>query len=165
MVNNIYGAGIKCGFTFIEIMIALVVLSLGMFPLLSLFSSTTSDISYTIDNVLVTTYANELIDSILAHNFDDIPETIALSELGALSGNQFFTRLAGRLSTVKPGYERFIEISTMSINLGSAAGLCQSELDKLEKYKKIKKLIVKIKFMHNGADKCFTVGTLISGAE
>lgn len=157
---------LRCGgFTFLEIMVALVVLSLGLFPILSLFSSTTADISYTIDNVLVTTYANELIDSVIAHKFDEIPENVPLAELSTLGGNQFFVKLAGRLSTLKPGYERYIEISTHSINPGNITGLCQSDMDKLEKYKKIKKLIVKIKFTHNGTVKYFNVGTLISGAE
>nr|HPG57005.1 prepilin-type N-terminal cleavage/methylation domain-containing protein [Candidatus Wallbacteria bacterium] len=81
--KNKYSSGRKNygAFSFVEIMVAVVLISIGLIPLFSLFVSTTSDVSNTIDEVLATTYANELIDSIIAHKFVDIPSSVAYSEV------------------------------------------------------------------------------------
>ena len=142
-----YHKNINRAFTFIEVMIATVVLILGLIPIFTFFISTTSDISLTIDELAATTYANELIDGVLSFSYDEIPNKIPETNVKELiDSDHFFKKFDKLISKMNPGYERFIEIESSSFNFSvppmAGAYMC----DKIKKLNSYKKIIARVRY-------------------
>lgn len=152
------------GFSFVEVMVAIVLIAIGLVPLFSLFISTTSDVSNTIDEVLATTYANELIDSIVSHKFVDIPSSIAYSEVSALAGSAFFDKIIANLTPCGSEFKRFIEIEEVDTTVSVPANVSPMIAERYNRIKSFK--IVKIKIIYNlsGKQRELDMATIVTGA-
>lgn len=154
-----YGA-----FSFVEIMVAVVLIAIGLIPLFSLFVSTTSDVSNTIDEVLATTYANELIDSIIAHKFVDIPSNITHSEVSALAGNPFFDKIIANLTPCTAEFRRFVEINETATTVQIPVNVSPLIAERYNRIKSFKIIKIKIKYDLNGRARELNMATIVTGA-
>jgi hypothetical protein len=150
------------GFSLVEVIIATALIALGLIPVFSLFVSTTSDISYTIDEIVGMTFANELIEAIVASGFDDIPGEVPETEAAKLSG-EFFQRITKRLSPSKPGYERFVEITSAELPFDENARINPNAREKVKKIKQIKVIKVSVRFKQSGRPRNLRLSTILTG--
>ncbi|HOT76899.1 MAG TPA: prepilin-type N-terminal cleavage/methylation domain-containing protein [Candidatus Wallbacteria bacterium] len=104
------------GFTFVEIMVVIVVIAVGLFPILGLFTSTTSDISSTVEDVMLLNYANEIIDSILAFPYDEIPGYLSEEDISN-SKNAFAVKLSSQISKAPGEYRRELKITGVNLKV------------------------------------------------
>jgi len=126
----------KYAFSMVELIVAIALIAVGLIPIFSIFGSTSSEISATIDEIILTGYANELIDAVINHNYDEIPGSYSSEDISS-SNDKFFVELKTKLSELKPGYKRGIEIKTESVNFDPS--LFQNlDLYAQEKFNKIK---------------------------
>jgi hypothetical protein len=100
----------------VEIIVALAIIAFGLIPVFSMFGSTSSEISSTIDEIMLAGYANELIDSVINHPYADIPESFSMEDI-SLAGTGFSAGLKNKLSVLKPGYTRGLEITKESVKV------------------------------------------------
>ncbi|HOD40332.1 MAG TPA: prepilin-type N-terminal cleavage/methylation domain-containing protein [Candidatus Wallbacteria bacterium] len=164
--KNKYSSGRKNygAFSFVEIMVAVVLISIGLIPLFSLFVSTTSDVSNTIDEVLATTYANELIDSIIAHKFVDIPSSVAYSEVQTLAGSPFFDKIIANLTPCSSEFRRYVEISETATTVQIPANVSPLIAERYNRIKSFKIVKIKIKYDLNGRARELNMATIVTGA-
>lgn len=104
----------KNAFSMVEIIVALALIAVGLIPVFSLFGSTSSEISATIDEIILAGYANELIDAIINHPYDAIPGEYSSADITGTS-DKFFKALAPKLSALKPGFKRGVAIKTKAV--------------------------------------------------
>jgi len=150
----------KSAFTFVEVVMATVIIVVGLIPVCASFISTTSDISYTIDEVLATTYANELMDAIISHSYDEIPVSIARSEVTSLGSNAFFQKLITSLSQAKPGFKRYVEIIALSAGYVKPQNLSSYQQKKFDRLNKLKLVRVSIEYKSGGRPRELNIGTI-----
>ena len=151
-------------FSFVEIMVAVVLIAIGLLPLFSLFVSTSSDVSNTIDEVLATTYANELIDSIIAHKFSEIPSSVPYAEVPTLAGNPFFTGIIANLTPCAAEFKRFVEISEAATTVQIPAGVSPLIAERYNRIKSFKIVKIKIKYDLSGRARELNMATIVTGA-
>ncbi len=126
----------KYAFSMVELIVAIALISVGLIPVFSIFGSTSSEISATIDEIILTGYANELIDAVINHNYDEIPGGFSSEDISS-SNDKFFIGLRSKLSEMKPGYKRGVEIKTEPVNFDPS--LFQNlDIYTQEKFNKIK---------------------------
>jgi len=149
-------------FSLVEVIVATALIALGLVPIFSLFVSTTSDISYTIDEVMALSFANELIEAVSASGFDEIPAEMPETEVANFSG-QFFKKISERLSKSKKGYERFIEITSSDLPFDENARINPCAREKVKKIKRIKILNVSVRFKQSGRARDLKLSTILTG--
>lgn len=108
------------GLTLIEIIITLFILIIAALPLISLFSSASSEISATVEEIFLVAYANELIDSILTTAYEKVPAAAKEDDVDK-STNPFFRELAKKYSKIRDGFSRSVEITTEGLILDEDA--------------------------------------------
>ncbi|HOT74924.1 MAG TPA: hypothetical protein PK467_04000 [Candidatus Wallbacteria bacterium] len=124
-------AKFNIGFSFIEVMIAVIVLALGLIPVFSLFTSTSRGASSTIEELGATNYANEIIDNLSAYKYGELPEIHQKTDFDSLKQDPFFSRM--RVSPLKPGFKRFLKIYPRSANFKIPAGAGEEFKKQIEK--------------------------------
>ena len=146
--------------TFIEIIMAICLMALGLIPLFTIFGTTASDVSITIDEMFATNYANELMEAIMARHFDEIPENVSgdLESIGGL----FFQSILKNISPLNEKFKRHIEIVTEKHDdvLPNEIPSFQKEL--IEKMGRFKIIKVVIGYSQNGVAKELKLGTLMT---
>jgi len=150
-------------FSLTEVIIAVALIGLGLIPVFSLFVSTTSDVSYTIDEVMALSYANEMIEAIVSCDYDSIPQSIQETELDA-SDNNFLKGILRRLSVPKPAYKRFVEITSQELPFNINNDLSPFSSEKVKKLKKIKTIKVSVRYFQNKRPRDLKLATIVSGA-
>lgn len=139
------GTGERRAFSFAEIMVLLVVIAIGLFPVLNLFTSTTSDISSTVKDVMLLNYSNELLDSVLSFNYDEIPVYLYEKDIKR-SANAFAKRLSPQLSEIQADYSRELKITLVNAKVRKAAEedldiYSKAELDAKKKIKMVTAIV------------------------
>jgi len=153
--NNIRGV------TFIEIVVTVAILMIGLIPIFTIFGTTASDISITIDELTATAYANELLDAFFSHPFDDIPNNVSLANVDEIS-SPFFQKLMKGLAPIEKGFTRFIEITTIDASYDIPANINPIKKRKFEKLNFFKVIKITIKFSQNGKPKEIKMGTVVT---
>lgn len=151
-------------FTFVEIMIVVVIMALGLIPLFSIFVSSTSDVSNTVDELLAVTYANELVDSLMSRKFDEIPAAVAETELAKLAGSPFFTKVSANLTPCSPVFKRFIEIDSVDTGVQTPANISPTIAARYNRIKKFKIIKVRIAYSSKGRARELNMATIVTGA-
>lgn len=151
------------GFSIVEVLIATVLIALGMVPLFSIFVSTASDISYTIDEVAALSCANELIEAVIARGFDALPGELAETEAGAIGG-ALGKALGPRLSKARKGFERFVSIGSSELSLDESAILNPAAKEKAARLKKIKIINVSVRYRQGSRPRELNLSTIVTGA-
>lgn len=108
------------GLTLLEIMITLLIMMIAVLPMISLFSSASSEISATVEEIFLVAYANELIDSILTTGFDKVPVEAKEDNVDS-SSVPFFRELAKKYSKIKDGFSRSVVITTENLLVDESA--------------------------------------------
>ncbi|MFZ2961001.1 MAG: prepilin-type N-terminal cleavage/methylation domain-containing protein [Candidatus Ozemobacteraceae bacterium] len=88
------------GFSMVELMLVLVVIGLGLIPILSTFSASHQNTRATLEEVIATNFASELIEAIQALPFDQVKlfpgDDLAVDASGNLNPDPFdLARAAG----------------------------------------------------------------------
>ena len=140
------------GFTYIEVMIALVVLALGLIPVYSIFSGTSKGTAATIEELTATNYANEIIDNLAAYKFAELPDLPDRSDFDSLKSSPFFAKM--RVSPLKAGYKRFVRIYEKSAHFKKPADGDITLTKRLEKLCTFKVIEASVEYAENlGAGK------------
>jgi len=158
-VNNHF----KNGLSFIEILTAVTLIAVGLVPVFMLFGTTASDISITTDELFATTYANELLDGIHAHKYEEIPGRVDLIEVEKLD-DPFFRKLQKGLSPLNKGFKRFIEISTSEFPFKTPQKMNPFRKEKFEKLNKFKIIKIYIKYSQNNKPKDLKMGIIVTAS-
>lgn len=153
------------GFSYIEVMIALTVLMLGLIPIFSIFTSTSKGTAATIEELTANNYANEIIDNLSAFKYDELPEVFTRTDFDSLKELPFFKRL--RVSSLKPGYKRFVKIYQKSASFKKPPGADAEVIKQIEKICSFKIMEVSVEYPENAGDgkksKEFKMVALIGG--
>ncbi len=132
------------GFSYVEVMIALAVLALGIIPIFSIFTSTSKGTAATIEELTATNFANEIIDNLSAYKYGELPSVQARTDFDSLKNDPFFARL--RVSPIKAGYKRFVRIYEKSAHFKKPAGADAEIIKQLEKICSFKVIEVSIEY-------------------
>jgi hypothetical protein len=139
-------------FSFIEVMVTIVIITIGLLPVFRIFSTTTTGISSTIDEVLTMSYANELVDSIISKPYAEIPDHLTENDISAAKSD-FISSIASHLSDAGKEYTRGVEIYTDSIIVNPAIIEDMDPYTK-EKYDTLKSFrVIKIKVTYKPNEK------------
>jgi len=98
----------KKAFSMVEIIITIVVMTIGILPIIYFITSTTKGVSATIEELIITNYANELIDNIASQKYTEVPLTPEKNVEELIKQSNFFSRL--HLKPIKPDFERYLKI-------------------------------------------------------
>lgn len=139
-------------------------MALGLMPVFSLFVSTTSDVSSTVDDVLATTYANELIDSIVSHKFADIPANLPNTEVSALPGGKFFRDVSSNLTPCGAGFKRYLKISEAQTQVSVPVNVSPLLAERYNRIKAFKIVRIKVTFKSGGRARELEMATIVTGA-
>ena len=122
------------GFSMVELILVLVVIGLALLPILSSFSASHQNTRATLEEVMATNYASELMEAIQALPFDQVKlfsGDVGLDATGNLSPDPFeLARAAGN----NPGFVGKMLPSAFQINLEISpfpAGAVHSRLLKI----------------------------------
>jgi len=149
------------GVTFVEIVVAVAIIIMGLVPVFTIFGTTASDISITIDELVATAYANELLDAFFSHKFDEIPGKIDYAEVDSIS-DPFFQKLMKGIAPLEKGFKRFIEISTIDASYTIPPNANPFQKQKFEKLNIFKVIRVTVTFSQNGKPKEIKMGTAVT---
>jgi len=149
------------GVTFVEIVLAMAIIIMGLVPVFTIFGTTASDISITIDELTATSYANELLDAFFSHKFEEIPGKIKWCEVDGLS-DPFFQKLMKGIAPLKKGFKRYIEITTIDASYAIPQNANPFHKQKLEKLNIFKVIKIKVVFSQNEKPKEISMGTVVT---
>lgn len=138
------------GFSYIEVMIALSVLTLGLIPILSIFTSTSKGTASTIEELTATNYASEIIDNLSIYKYDELPEISARTDFDSLKNTPFFARM--RISPLKSGYKRFVKIYEKSAHFKKPPGANAEMIRQIEKICSFKVMEVSVEYSENAGN-------------
>ncbi|MBF0543756.1 MAG: prepilin-type N-terminal cleavage/methylation domain-containing protein [Candidatus Riflebacteria bacterium] len=107
---------ITFGFSLLEILIVLVIMGAAFFPILSLLTSSHGDTRSTLEEVIASNLASELIEAVQSLPFSLIPapiqEEVSANTFQKASDNGFPVCLA----SPPAGFKRFISIGPFSVD-------------------------------------------------
>jgi len=149
------------GFTFIEIIVAVALIILGLVPIFTIFGTTASDISITIDEAFATNYANELIEAVMSKKFDEIPENLSQCNLDEQS-SKFWDSVKKGVSPIKQGFKRNIEIENDSAPYEVRPEFDPFVKETVEKMNRFKIIRVTIEYSQNNKPKKLTLAAYMT---
>lgn len=153
------------GFSYIEVMIALAVLTLGIIPVLSIFTSTSKGTAATIEELTATNYANEIIDNLSVYKYDELPEVLVKTDFDSLKSEPFFSRM--RVSPIKAGYKRFVKIYQKTAHFKTPPGADAEMIKQIEKICSFKVIEVLVEYQESAGggkkNKEFKITALTGG--
>jgi len=152
------------GFSLVEVVVAIAIIAFGLLCFFTIFSTTASDISISIEESYATNCANELIEAVMANNFKDIPEKIDMAEIDGNSSEKFFDKIRNGISPIQKGFKRFLEISSADASFKIPQDADPFQKSRIECMNKFKIIVVKIKYSQNGQPKEFKIGTLMTSS-
>ncbi len=138
-------------------------MALGLIPLFTIFGTTASDVSITIDEMFATNYANELLETIMSRPFDEIPQNVSGDP--ETIGGEFFQSVIKSISPLNKGFKRHIEITTEKYDYTVPEGIPLFQKERIEKMGRFKIIKAMIEYSQNGVPKTLKLSALMTSVQ
>lgn len=120
----------KRGVSFVEVLIAMVVIGLAMFPILSVMSSSHGDTRSTMEEVVASNLASELLEAVQSLPYELVPVNI---DTETQAGTFAAAEGAGYqvcLASPPAGFKRFLKTTTLAVESSVASTLPRGVQDR-----------------------------------
>ena len=150
-------------FSMIELLIALVMIALAMFPIMSVLSASHGDSRTTMEEVLASNLASELVEAVQTLPFELIPQNV---DAEVAQGTFAQAAAAGyRIGLASPpvGFKRFLKTETLAVESAVPAGLSLGVQERAASAAAILKIRVRIEWSSRGRPETLQLVTARGG--